>query len=232
MSLQDNLPIEVWSSVCTMAADKRPRIFEAYPFQDLPIEKLTLKKPNLVTKSVFYIPELKDSVRTAPFVNLTPTKGQWLRVCFDVDPDHVSTLKDDKGIPQCFKLIFDVDGEQEMFMNNLDKKLREIFAPKEGVDWFPLLLERAEHASSFGLKVSTRNTCIKIHDGTKLIEGKGWDFIKDFPFQNAKAKVAFAPARVWEKNGKAGIALEATMLVLQAGEFRAKMEDCVSLKDL
>ena len=202
MSLQDNLPIELWSSVCTMAADKRPRIFEAYAFQDLPIEKLTLKKPNLVTKSVFYIPELKDSVRTAPFVNLTPTKGQWLRVCFDVDPDHVSTLTDDKGIPQCFKLIFDVDGEQEMFMNDLDKKLRELFAPKEGVDWFPLLLERAEHASSFGLKVSTRNTCIKIHDGTKLIEGKGWDFIKDFPFQNAKAKVAFAPARVWEKMGR------------------------------
>ena len=80
MSLQDNLQIEVWSSVCTMAADKRPRVFEAYPFQDLPIDKLTLKKPNLVTKSVFYIPE-----------NLTPTKGQWLRVCFDVDPDHVST---------------------------------------------------------------------------------------------------------------------------------------------
>ena len=117
-------------------------------------------------------------------------------------------------------------------MNDLDNKFRELFAPGEGVDWFPLLLERAEHASSFAVKVSTRNTCIKIHDGGKLVDGKGWEFVKDFPFQNAKAKVAFAPARVWEKNGRAGVALEATMLVLQAGESRAKMEDCFGLDDL
>ncbi len=47
--------------------------------------------------------------------------------------------------------------------------------------------------------------------------GRSWEFIKDFPFQNAKAKVAFAPVRVWEKDGTAGVALEATMLVLQEG---------------
>ena len=232
MNLQDNLPIEVGGSVCTMAADKKPRVFEAYAFQDLPIEKLVLKKPNLVTKSVFYIPELKDSIRTAPFVNLTPNKGEWLRVCFDVDPEHGSTLKDDKGVPQCFKLVIDVDGDQEAFMTDLDNKLRALFSPDANVDWFPLLLERAEHSSIFALKVSTRNTRIKIHDGNKLLDGKGWDFIKDFPFQNAKAKVAFVPARVWERDGKAGVAIEATMLVLQAGEHRAKMEDCFSLEEL
>ena len=97
-----------------MAADKKPCVFEAYAFQDLPIEKLVLKKPNLVTKSD--IAELKDSIRTAPFVNLTPSKGEWLRVCFDVDPEHASTLRDDKGVPQCFKLVIDVDGDQEAFM--------------------------------------------------------------------------------------------------------------------
>ena len=56
--------------------------------------------------------------------------------------------------------------------------------------------------------------------------------MKDFPFQNAKAKVAFAPVRVWEKDGKAGVALEATMLVLQEGEIRTKMADCFSLDKL
>jgi hypothetical protein len=76
-------------------------------------------------------------------------------------------------------------------------------------------MEKAEHASSFSIKVSIRSTCIKIYDGTKLTDGKGWEFVKDFPFQNAKTKVAFAPVRVWEKDGKAGVALEATMLVLQ-----------------
>ena len=49
-----------------------------------------------------------------PFVNLTPTKGEWLRVCFDVDVEHASTLKDDKGIPLAFKLVIDVkDDKQE-----------------------------------------------------------------------------------------------------------------------
>ena len=50
--------------------------------------------------------------------------------------------------------------------------------------------------------------------------------------QNAKAKLAFAPVRVWEKDGKAGVALEATMLVLQEGEIRTKMQDCFSLDEL
>ena len=77
-----------------------------------------------------------------------------------------------------------------------------------------------------------RNTCIKIYDGKKLRGGKGWEFVKDYPFQNAKAKVAFAPVRVWEKDRKAGVALEATMLVLQEGTVRTKMDDCFSLDAL
>ena len=51
-------------------------------------------------------------------------------------------------------------------------------------------------------------------------------------FTGAKEIVAFAPARVWEKDGKAGVALEATMLVLQEGEIRTKMQDCFSLDTL
>ena len=114
-------------------------------------------------------------------------------------------------------------------MLDLDKRFRELFAPDANVDWLPVLMEKADHASSFSMKVSMRNTCIKIYDGKELRGGKGWDFVKDFPFQNAKAKVAFAPVRVWEKDGKAGVAFEATMLVLQEGVIRTKMEDCFSL---
>ena len=46
-----------------------------------------------------------------PFICLTPTAGEWLRVCFDVDTNHVSTLKDDKGVPVAFKLVIDVYGQ-------------------------------------------------------------------------------------------------------------------------
>ena len=45
-------------------------------------------------------------------------------------------------------------------------------------------------------------------------------------------KVAFAPVRVWEKDGKAGVALEATELVIQEGEIRTKMADCFTVDKL
>jgi len=38
--------------------------------------------------------------------------------------------------------------------------------------------------------------------------------------------------RVWEKDGKAGVALEATELVIQEGEIRTKMADCFSVGTL
>ena len=146
--------------------------------------------------------------------------------------DRASTLKGDKGVPLTFKLVIDVKDKQEEFMLKLDKRFRELSAPDTKVDWLPTLMEKTEHASSFSLKVSLRNTCIKIYDGKELRAGKGWEFVKHFPFRNAKAKIAFALARVWEKDGKAGVALEATMLVLQEGEIRTKMADCFSLDSL
>ena len=233
MSIQATLPSDLLTHVFAMATtDKKPRVSEAYSFQEFPLKKLGLKKPEFVTKSIFSIPELKDTSRM-PFVNLTPTSGEWLRVCFDVDTDHASTLKDDKGVPVAFKLVIDVAEKQEEFMLKLDKRLRELFAPDAKVDWLPILMEKAEHASSFSIKVSMRNTCIKIYDGKELRDGKGWKFVKDFPFQNAKAKVAFAPVRVWEKDGKAGVALEATLLVIQEGDVvRTKMADCFSVDRL
>ena len=167
-----------------------------------------------------------------PFINLTPTAGEWLRVCFDVDTNHASTLKDDKGVPVAFKLVIDVKDKQEEFMLKLDKRLRELSALDVKIDWLPILMEKAEHASSFSIKASMRNTRIKIYDGKEPRDGKGWEFVKDVHFQNTKTKVAFAPVRVWEKDGKAGVALEATMLVLQEGSVRTKMADCFSLDTL
>ena len=76
-----------------------------------------------------------------------------------------------------------------------------------------------------------RNTSMKICDGTNLRTGKGWVFVKDFSFQNANTKVTFAPVRVWEKDGKAGVALEATELVIQECELRTKMADCFSVDE-
>ena len=211
--------------------DKKPRVTEAYSFQEFPLDKLSLKKPDILTKSIFSLPELNDTARM-PFVNLTPTPGEWLRVCFDVDVDHQSTLKDAKGVPVAFKLVIDVKDKQEEFMQKLDKTLRELYALDGDIDWLPILMEKPEHASSFSIKVNVRSTCIKIYDGKDLREGKGWEFVKDVSFQNAKAKVAFAPVRVWTKDKKAGVALEATMIVIQESVTPTKMADCFSLDSL
>ena len=75
MSIQVTLPSDLWTRVSAMATDKKPRVSEAYSFQEFPLKKLGLKKPEFVTKSVFSIPELKDNVRM-PFINLTPTAGR------------------------------------------------------------------------------------------------------------------------------------------------------------
>lgn len=230
MSIQAKLPTDLWTNFCAMATEKKPRVCEAYPFQEFPLKRLRLKKPEFVTKSVFSIPELTDTSRM-PFVNLTPVAGEWLRVCFDVDVAHASNLKHDKGVPLAFKLVIDVQDKQEEFMLNMNKRLRELSAPDAKVDWLPILMEKAEHASSFSIRVSMQ-TCIKIFDGKELRDGRGWDFVKDFLFQNAEAEIAFAPVRIWEKDGKAGVALEATRLVLQEGEIRSKMQDCFSLDKL
>ncbi len=71
-----------------------------------------------------------------------------------------------------------------------------------------------------------------IYDGKDLRGGKRCEFVNDLSFQNARAKVAFAPVRVWEKDGKAGVALEATLLVIQEGKIRTKMADRFSVDRL
>ena len=55
-------------------ADKKPRVSEAYSFYEFPLQKLALEKPEPLTKSVFFIPELQDSTRV-PLVILTPPQG-------------------------------------------------------------------------------------------------------------------------------------------------------------
>ena len=234
-SNSSQLPTDLWRDFCTMNSEqeqKKARVNEAFPFMDFPLKDLMLRKPIFETKSTYSIPALKDSVRN-PFVNLTPNKGEWLRICFDVDVEQASTQKDAKGTPLAFKLVYDVKDKQEEFMKELDKRFQDLLGPSEKRDWMPILVDKIEYASSISMRVNLRSTCIKIYDGKELRTGKGWDFVKDFRFQNSLAKVAFLPVRVWEKDGKAGVALEAAELVLHEGEGHAKkVDECFSLDAL
>ena len=66
----------------------------------------------------------------------------------------------------------------------------------------------------------------------KLRTGKGWDFIKDVRFANAMAKLAFAPVRIWHKEGKAGVALQASLLVVDESDKRPALRACFGEDDL
>ena len=93
---------------------KTPRTTEAFYFKDFPVDDLEIRPPSHVVESLFGIPALKG-VRE-PFINLSPNKGEWLRTCFDIEVDHISTLKDGNGVPRAFKLVVDVEGDQEIII--------------------------------------------------------------------------------------------------------------------
>ena len=220
---------------------KTPRTTEAFHFQDFPVDDLEIRPPNHVVESLFGIPGLKGL--REPFINLSPNKGEWLRTCFDIEVDHISTLKDGNGVPRAFKLVVDVEGDQEIFMNKLNKQFHRVFleslqergGPIPKVEWHPILMEKRGYASSFSVKVNLRETVLKIYNSNadeKLRTGKGWDFIKDVRFANAKAKLAFAPVRIWHKEGKAGVALQASLLVVDESDQRPALSDCFGEDDL
>ena len=214
---------------------KTPRTTEAFHFQDFPVDDLEIRPPSHVVESFFGIPGLKG-VRE-PFINLLPNKGEWLRTCFDIDVDHISTLKDSNGVPRAFKLVVDVEGDQEIFMDKINKQLHKLFLaslekrgmPIPKVEWHPILMEKRGTGSSFSLKVNLRETVLKIYNSNaeeKLRTGKGWDFIKDVRFGDAKAKLVFAPVRIWHKEGKAGVALQASLIVVEETGQRLVLSDC------
>ena len=92
------------------------------------------------------IPGLKGSHE--PLINLSPNKGEWLRTCFDIEVDHISTLKDGNGVPRAFKLVVDVEGDQEVPMNKTNPPFHSLFletlqergGPIPKVEWHPIIM--------------------------------------------------------------------------------------------
>ena len=156
------------SALSQIAMAKTPRTTEAFHFQDFPVDDLEIRPPSHVVESLFGIPGLKGL--REPLINLSPNKGEWLRTCFDIEVGRVSTLKDGNGVPRAFKLVVDVEGDQEIFMNKLNKQFHRVFLeslqerggsiPK--VEWHPILMEKRGYASSFSVKVNLRETSLKI----------------------------------------------------------------------
>ena len=85
-----------------------------------------------------------------------------------MNANHASILKDDKRVPMAFKLIINEKDKQTEFMLKLGKRLRKLSALDAKFNCLPILTGKAEHASSFSIKSSMQNSCIKIYDGKDL----------------------------------------------------------------
>ena len=115
------------------------------------------------------------------------------------------------------------------------ESLQERGGPIPKVEWHPILMEKSGFAPSFSVKVNLRETRLKIYNSNadeKLRTGKGWDFIKDVRFATAEAKLAFAPVGIWHTEGKAGVALQASLLVVDESHQRPALSDCLGENDL
>lgn len=118
----------------------------------VPIGQLFSHDFVFVTKSVCTIPELKDTARML-FIKLTPTTGEWLHRCFDVNIDRAAIIKDGKGVLSAFKLVIAVADTPEECMLRLDQRVRALSALHTKMGWRPHLFLKAEHASSCSTKV-------------------------------------------------------------------------------
>ena len=115
-----------------------------------------------------------------------------MRTCFDIEVDHISTLKDANGVPRAFKLVVDVEGDQETFMEKLNKQFHRVFleglqergGPIPKVEWHPILMEKRGYASSFSVKVNLRETMLKIYNSNaagKTAHRKGMGLYRRCP---------------------------------------------------
>jgi len=166
--------------------------------------------------------------------NLTPTG--WLESPFGFDtackfkkPSFLGGPEPEAGIPEGLELRIDLPQTEAEFLSQLDEKCRDAFEQHVKVAWSPLVGENSLFQTKWG-----RVTVILKGDGltrmavvadNKVVRGEGWDFLKTYiekgnTFRRAEIKLTVRVKKLWHVEGKAGIKLEATQLVLRAQERR------------
>ena len=78
---------------------------------------------------------------------------------FDIEVDHISTLKDGNGVPRAFKLVVDVEGDQDICVNKINKQFHKLFlesleergGPVPKVEWHPMPMGKRGVASPFSV---------------------------------------------------------------------------------
>ena len=209
-----------------MADVKRARV-EVQSFTEVHVEDLKLKALDLTTDS------------GSPFVtllglasfNLTPTGWLCTRYGFDLNskygkPSFLGGEKPENAKSESLTLRVSLDAATTAFLKKLDEKASEEYKKIRDVHWQPLVTEDLLFNGGVTVKAhvvlaGSPLTKLTVVDEQKVDRGEGWEFLKMYLdrkaniFNNADVKVCLRVKSVWCKDGKAGISLSATRLVLR-----------------
>jgi hypothetical protein len=209
-----------------MADVKRARV-EVQSFTEVRVEDLKLKALDLTTDSgsPFVIP-----LGLASF-NLTPTGWLCTRYGFDLNskygkPSFLGGEKPKNAKSESLAMRVSLDATTAAFLKEVDEKASEEYKKLHDVPWQPLVIEDLLFNGGSSVKVhvvlaGSPLTKLTVVDEQKVDRGEGWEFVKTYLdrkasiFNNADVKVCLRVNSVWCKDGKAGISLTATRLVLR-----------------
>lgn len=209
---------------------KRARI-EVPPFHQINLAQFLLKdngKNKYGGKSIFPL------IGNAPIrFDLTP--NDWLVTPFGMsltglyeNPSFLSGKEPEKlGKSEHLSIKVNLAAPQTAFLKELDKAACEAFAKLAKVSWHPLVSDNETAACKINvvLKGDVALTKLIIVNDGKVLRGEGWEFLKKegyvnglCAFKRAEVKLTVKVRGLWNMNGKAGLTLEATQLVLRICE--------------
>jgi hypothetical protein len=225
-------PLESNSSEEAMAAAKKARSGDVQSFVDIQIEDLKLKDTGKKQK------DSEDSLVVLPLESFNLTPSGWLSTKYGFDlnnkygkPSFLGGEKTDKA-SESLSMRIVLDEETTAFFKRLDEHVSEEYQKLRKVQWQPIVTEDKLFGTSSSVKVfvvlaGNSLTKLTVVADEKVDRGEGWDFLKDYldkmvNFYNAEVKVCVRPRSIWHIDGKAGLSLAATRLVLRA---HAKVEN-------
>ncbi len=215
-----------------MAAAKKARSADVQSFLDIQIEDLKLKDTGKKQKNS------EDSLIVLPLESFNLTPSGWLSTKFGFDlnpkfgkPSFLGGEKTDKASESLAMRIL-LDEETTAFFKRLDEQVSQEYQKIREVHWQPLVTDDLLFGGSSNVKVfvvlaGSPLTKLTVVANEKVDRGEGWPFLKDYldkmvNFYNAEVKICVRPKSIWHFNGKTGLCLAATRLVLRA---RAKVEN-------
>jgi len=205
-----------------MPAAKRAKI-DVVNFDQLNLQEFTLKQVGKTKKEQ----KIYANISGAPIrANLTP--NDWLITRFGLDlsgnyekPSFLGGKAPERaGCPESLSLKVTLNTSQAEFLQKLDETAQTALSDLMPAKWNPLVSpEYSQCKVSVVLAGDGLTKLVVVKDG-KVHRGEGWEFLKSFEtkFNHAEVKLVFRVRKVWHLAGKAGMALEATQLVLKPTE--------------